>query len=172
MLIRIISIKYRKVNEAWGQFSTEEVVRFTNEKDPLRLINAASGGNHRNCSDFLDLHSYPEPSQFLEKDYLINVIGEYGGIPLEIKNHTWEDDNFGYIVLNDEEELTETYEEYINKLIELIKTGVSAAIYTQITDVEGEVNGLITYDREVVKIFEERVKAANKKIIESLQDYF
>ena len=158
-------------NEAWGQFSTEEVTQFTREKDSLRLVNSASGGNHRNCSDFLDLHSYPAPSQFLEKDYLINVIGEYGGLGLEINNHTWKDDNWGYVVLKSKEELTSRYEEYIDILIDLIKSGISAAIYTQTTDVEGEINGLITYDREEVKIYEEVANAANKKVIGSLLDY-
>ena len=157
--------------EAWGQFNTEEIVLFTNKKDPLRLINAASGGNHRNCSNFLDSHSYPEPKQLLENAHLINVIGEYGGLSLAIKNHTWKDDNFGYLVRKTKKELTSRYEEYINKLIELIKTGVSAAIYTQTTDVEGEINGLITYDRAEVKLLEEIVNSANKKIIEYSKDY-
>ena len=159
-------------NKGWGQFNTEEIVLFTNKKDPLRLINAASGGNHRICSNFLDLHSYPEPKQFLKNDHLINVIGEYGGLGLKIKNHTWKDDNSGYVVLKTKQELTSRYEEYIDKLIELIKTGVSAAIYTQTTDIDGEINGLITYDREEVKIFEEIANAANKKIIENSKDYY
>ena len=64
-------------NEAWGQFDTEKVVEFTNKQDPTRLINSASGGNHRNCGNFLDLHNYPEPSQYLKVDNLINILGEF-----------------------------------------------------------------------------------------------
>ena len=152
-------------NEAWGQFDTENVVEFTKSKDPSRLINAASGGNHRICGNFLDLHHYPEPLQYIEYDDLINVLGEYGGLGLEIKNHTWKDDNWGYDVLKTKEELTERYKEYIEMLM---KTEFSSAIYTQTTDVESEINGLITYDREEIKVLENIVKEANELIIESL----
>ena len=157
-------------NEAWGQFDTQQVVKFTSQKDPLRLINAASGGNHRICGNILDLHHYPEPSQFLYEESLINVLGEYGGLGLEIKNHTWKDDNWGYAVLKSKEELTFRYREYIDMLINLIPKGFSSAIYTQTTDVESEINGLITYDREELKIFENSIKEANKKLIASLSE--
>ena len=157
-------------NEAWGQFNTEEVVEFTKQKDPLRLINAASGGNHRICGNFLDLHNYPAPSQFLKEESLINVLGEYGGLGLEIKNHTWKENNWGYAVLKSKEELTYRYKEYIDMLIEFVKTGFSAAIYTQTTDVESEINGLMTYDREEVKVFESLIKEANEKLISNLTE--
>ena len=155
-------------NEAWGQFDTEKVVDFTNKKDPTRLIDAASGGNHRICGNFLDLHNYPQPSQYLKVDNLINILGEFGGLGLDIKGHTWKDDNWGYKTFQTKEEVTEKYEEYVNLIIESFK-GFSAAIYTQTTDVETEINGLITYDREVVKVIEERIKAANNKIIKYLK---
>ena len=156
-------------NEAWGQFDTEKVADFTKNQDPSRLINAASGGNHRICGNFLDLHHYPEPSQFLYEESLINVLGEYGGLGLEIKNHTWKDDNWGYQVFKDKIEVTNRYIEFINILIKLIPEGISAAIYTQTTDVESEINGLMTYDRAEIKVIESRIKAANEKIINSLK---
>ena len=155
-------------NEAWGQFDTEKVVNFTHNKDPTRLINAASGGNHRICGNFLDLHHYPEPSQYLKVDNLINILGEFGGLGLDIKGHTWKGDNWGYRTFRTKEEITEKYEEYINLIINSFK-GFSAAIYTQTTDVEIEINGLITYDRAEMKIIEDRIKAANEKIINSLK---
>ena len=155
-------------NEAWGQFDTEKVVNFTHNKDPTRLINAASGGNHRICGNFLDLHHYPEPSQYLKVDNLINILGEFGGLGLDIKGHTWKGDNWGYRTFKTKEEITEKYEEYINLIINSFK-GFSAAIYTQTTDVEIEINGLITYDRAEMKIIEDRIKAANEKIINSLK---
>ena len=157
-------------NEAWGQFETEKTVEFTKEKDPLRLINAASGGNHRVCGNIIDLHSYPGPRQAFKEDSLINVLGEYGGLGLNIEGHTWNEDNWGYAVFKTKEEVTERYEQYIDELIRLIESGFSAAIYTQTTDVESEINGLITYDREEVKIIEERIKEANEKLIESLKE--
>ena len=155
-------------NEAWGQFDTEKVVEFTNKQDPTRLINAASGGNHRICGNFLDLHNYPEPSQYLKVDDLINILGEFGGLGLDIKGHTWKDDNWGYKTFKTKEEVTEKYEEYINLIINSFK-GFSAAIYTQTTDVETEINGLITYDRSEIKVDKEKIKAANEKIIKSLK---
>ena len=155
-------------NEAWGQFDTEKVVEFTNKQDPTRLINSASGGNHRNCGNFLDLHNYPEPSQYLKVENLINILGEFGGLGLDIKGHTWKDDNWGYKTFKTKEEVTEKYEEYINLIINSFK-GFSAAIYTQTTDVETEINGLITYDRAEIKVDKGRIKAANEKIINSLK---
>ena len=157
-------------NEAWGQFDTEKVAEFTHEKDPLRLINAASGGNHRVCGNFIDFHSYPGPNQFFKEESLINVLGEYGGLGLDIKGHTWKDDNWGYAVFESKEDVTKRYEEYIDELIKFVDSGFSGAIYTQTTDVESEINGLITYDREEIKIIEERIKAANEKLIESLKE--
>ena len=97
------------------------------------------------------------------------MIGEYGGIALEIFNHTWKNNSWGYINLNKTEKLTEKYEEYIEKLINLTRNGTSAAIYTQTTDVESEINGLITYDRKKIKIIENRIKTANLKLIKSLE---
>ena len=157
-------------NEAWGQFDTEAAVEFTRKKDPLRLINAASGGNHRICGDILDLHNYPHPDQYLKEESLINVLGEYGGLGLEIKGHTWKDDNWGYAVLDSKEKVTERYVEYIDSLIHFVDTGFAAAIYTQTTDVESEINGLITYDREELKILEDPIKKANEKLIQSLKE--
>ena len=156
-------------NEAWGQFDTEKVVQFTRKKDPSRLINAASGGNHRKCGDFLDLHNYPEPDQYLFSYDLINVIGEYGGLALEIKNHTWKEKSWGYEELSTKDELTFFYKEYIEMLVEYTKMGFSAAIFTQTTDVELEINGLMTYDRKEIKVFENEIKEANVKVIKSLK---
>ena len=154
-------------NEAWGQFDTEAVVDFTRGKDNTRLINAASGGNHRNCSDFVDMHTYPGPSYVLPYESLINVIGEYGGIGLEIKNHTWINGSWSYNTVDTREELTGNYTLFINNLIDLVPEGISAAIYTQVTDVEGEINGLMTYDRNLTKIFD-AIKEVNKKLIGTL----
>ena len=156
-------------NEAWGQFDTEKVVNFTIKKDSTRLVNPASGGNVRNCGNIFDVHHYPDPCQVASSNKSINVIGEYGGIALEIFNHTWKNNSWGYINLNKTEKLTEKYEEYIEKLINLTRNGTSAAIYTQTTDVESEINGLITYDRKKIKIIENRIKTANLKLIKSLE---
>jgi len=157
-------------NEAWGQFDTENVVQFTREQDPTRLINYASGGNFVRCSgDILDLHNYPHPEMYLyDKDY-VNVLGEYGGIGWPVEGHLWQPDrNWGYVQFRSADEVLDTYEEYALKLIELVDDGFAAAIYTQTTDVEIEVNGLMTYDRKVVKLDMDRLSAINRKVIESM----
>ena len=158
-------------NEAWGQFETESIVQFTREKDNTRLINAASGGNHRACSDFVDIHTYPDPRYDLKYQPLINVIGEFGGLGLEIKNHTWNENNWSYYMVNSKEELTGNYTKYINETLryDLVPQGISAAIYTQVTDCEGEINGLITYDRYEVKIYD-TIKQVNEDLIASLKE--
>ena len=116
------------------------------------------------------MHNYPEPKQFLFVPDLINVMGEYGGLTLEVKNHTWKGDNWGYGQNSSKYRLTYYYKEYIDMLIIYMKRGFSAAIYTQTTDVELEMNGLITYDRKEIKVLENEIKNANKKIIESLKE--
>ena len=157
-------------NEAWGQFDTEEVVKFTRAQDPTRLINYASGGNFVKCSgDILDLHNYPHPEMYLyDKDY-INVLGEYGGIGWPVEGHLWQPDrNWGYVQFKSADEVLDTYEKYADMLIDLIDDGFAGAIYTQTTDVEIEVNGLMTYDRKVVKLDMERLSTINRKVIESM----
>ncbi len=157
-------------NEAWGQFDTEDVVKFTRELDPSRLINYASGGNYIRCSgDILDLHNYPDPEMYLyDKDY-INVLGEYGGIGWPVEGHLWQPDkNWGYVQFKNADEVLDTYEAYAQELIDLIDEGFAAAVYTQTTDVEIEVNGLMTYDRKVVKLDVERLNAINTGVIESM----
>ena len=157
-------------NEAWGQFDTDDVVKFTREQDPTRLINYASGGSFERCSgDILDLHNYPDPEMYLYDPEYINVLGEYGGIGLPLEGHLWQTDkNWGYVKFKNGQEVLDTYEQYANELIELVQKGFAAAVYTQTTDVEGEVNGLMTYDRKVVKVDVERLAKINRTVIESM----
>lgn len=157
-------------NEAWGQFDTEIVSDWTKEYDPSRLVNPASGGNHRACGDILDLHNYPGPSMFLYDPQRVNVLGEYGGIGLPLENHLWWDKrNWGYIQFKNSDEVTAEYVKYAAELQNMVDKGFSAAVYTQTTDVEGEVNGLMTYDRKQIKINEAAVKKANQAVINQLK---
>ena len=156
-------------NEAWGQFKTPEIAAWTKEYDPSRLVNPASGGNHYTCGDILDLHNYPGPNLDLYDPTRATVLGEYGGIGMALKGHLWlADKNWGYVKFNTPEEVTNEYIKYADHLLELIEKGFSAAVYTQITDVEEEVNGLVTYDRKVIKVDEPKIKAINQKICNSL----
>ncbi|WP_455497100.1 glycoside hydrolase family 2 protein [Coprobacter sp.] len=156
-------------NEAWGQFKTVEIAEWTKRYDPTRLVNPASGGNHFTCGDMLDLHNYPAPDLYLYDAQRATVMGEYGGIGLIVKGHLWEPDrNWGYIQFSSSKEATDEYVKYARQLYDLISKGFSAAVYTQTTDVEVEVNGLITYDRKVIKLDEKKVNEINSRICKSL----
>jgi beta-galactosidase/beta-glucuronidase len=158
-------------NEAWGQFKTQEIAEWTKQYDPSRLVNPASGGNHYQVGDMLDLHQYPSPQLFLYDAQRPTVLGEYGGIGWANKDHLWEPNrNWGYVQFNSSKEVTDEYVKYAEELKKLILQGFSAAVYTQTTDVEIEVNGLMTYDRKLVKIDEERVRKVNQEICNILND--
>ena len=152
-------------NESWGQFKTPEIVEWTKSYDPSRLVNPASGGNHYPVGDILDIHNYPDPEMYFYDATRATVLGEYGGIGRKIEGHTWvPSTGWGYVEYDSEEKVTDTYVEYANKLLSLIPRGFSAAVYTQTTDCEVELNGLMTYDREVVKLNEQRIREINQKI--------
>ncbi|MDD2299366.1 MAG: glycoside hydrolase family 2 TIM barrel-domain containing protein [Fermentimonas sp.] len=158
-------------NEAWGQFKTKEITEWTKAYDPSRLVNPASGGNHYTIGDMLDLHNYPNPRMYLYDAQRATVLGEYGGIGWANKEHLWEPDrNWGYVQFNSSKEVTDEYVKYAEELKQLIRQGFSAAVYTQTTDVEVEVNGLLTYDRKLVKVDEDRVRKVNQEICNILND--
>lgn len=159
-------------NEAWGQFKGPEIAEWTKAYDPSRLVNPASGGNHYLTGDILDLHHYPQPKMTLLDTNRATVLGEYGGIGLVIPDHVWvkNRDNWGYTRFNSPKEVTDEYARYADELLRLIGSGFAAAVYTQTTDVEVEVNGLMTYDRKVVKVEEERIRKINRTICNSLNE--
>lgn len=156
-------------NEAWGQFKTEEITEWTKAYDPSRLVNSASGGNFYRTGDMVDLHNYPAPEMYLYDAQRTNVLGEYGGIGLPMEGHLWKpDNNWGYIKFKNSKETTAEYVKYANELKKLVKAGFSGAVYTQTTDVEGEVNGFMTYDRKVDKMNISEVKRINQEVINVL----
>ena len=158
-------------NEAWGQFKTEEITEWTKAYDSNRLVNSASGGNFYRTGDIVDLHNYPGPDMYLYDAERVNVLGEYGGIGLPLKNHLWKpDNNWGYVKFKNSKETTAEYVKYAKELKKLVKAGFSAAVYTQTTDVEGEVNGFMTYDRKVDKMNIKEVKAVNLEVIDALNN--
>ena len=158
-------------NEAWGQHRTLEVGKWTMAYDPSRLVNVASGGNFWPVGDVVDHHSYPHPhfpvydSRF--KEYL-KVVGEFGGHGFVVdKKNLWNPGakNWGYGGLpKSKEELLGRYRESIQRMIRLKQAGVAGGIYTQTTDVEAEVNGLMTYDREVQKFPAEELRRLHEKL--------
>jgi len=161
-------------NESWGQFKTAEITKWTMEKDPSRLVNSASGGNFHEAGHILDLHNYPHPVMakpeiFGSKQAL--VLGEFGGLGLPLEGHTWlEKNNWGYRSFENADTLFKTYSLYLDQIVPFIKRGLSAAIYTQTTDVEIECNGLMTYDRKVIKIPVNQLKAVTHKMYEAAME--
>ena len=159
-------------NEAWSQFDTEKVTEWTYKQDHSRLINPASGGNLRECGDIMDWHNYPHPCMGVHHADYILILGEYGGIGLPVQDHLWNANmkNWGYGGnRKDMDEVTNTYVKYAEMLLPFLPQGMSGAIYTQTTDVEGEVNGFVTYDRKVVKMDVERVREINQRVINSMK---
>ncbi len=158
-------------NEAWGQFKTEEITKWTADYDPSRLVNSASGGNFHEVGDMIDLHNYPAPAMPAPKIYgkeQVIVLGEFGGLGLPVVGHTWQQkDNWGYQTFKNADELYKRYAGFMDDLVGLIRQGLSAAIYTQTTDVEIETNGLMTYDREVIKIPIKQLDAVHQKLYKS-----
>jgi beta-galactosidase/beta-glucuronidase len=149
-------------NESWGQFKSREIIDWTMHHDPSRLVDGASGGNFFiGASQILDLHYYPGPAMPDPEIYgqgQVMVLGEFGGLGLPVKDHVWLDKgNWGYKTFDDREKLFQQYSSMIGSLPALIKSGLSAAVYTQTTDVEMETNGLFTYDRKVLKYPKEKM---------------
>lgn len=168
-------------NEAWGQHRTVEVGEWVAARDPSRLVNIASGGNFWPVGDIVDHHSYPDPHfpfasetdgvEDRRYEDFIRVVGEFGGHGFPVDGHVWDANrrNWGY------GELPKTLDEYrqryvgtLDGLNRLRGRGIAAGVYTQTTDVEGEVNGLMTYDRKVAKISAEELAELHRRLFEPL----
>lgn len=161
-------------NEAWGQFKTQDIVQWTQSLDPSRLVNAASGGNFTDAGHIMDLHNYPEPlmpDPALFGLRQILVLGEFGGLGLPLEGHTWQEkDNWGYQSFRNKDELYQRYNEFIRTIPHFIEKGLSAAVYTQTTDVEVETNGLMTYDRRVIKFPVEKMRELHQLLYKTLTE--
>jgi hypothetical protein len=147
-------------NEGWGQHETPAIVDAIKRYDPTRLVNEASGWSDEGSGDVKDIHKYPGPAIPQLEDERVAVLGEFGGLGLPVPGHLWWDKrNWGYRNYTSLEELQTNYDNLIKRLRPLIARGLSAAVYTQTSDCEGEVNGLMTYDRKVVKFDTEHMSA-------------
>jgi hypothetical protein len=152
-------------NEGWGQHDTEHYVDLIKGLDPTRLVNNASGWSDRGVGDVQDIHSYPGPAAPPVEDKRAAVLGEFGGLGLPVEGHTWQaEKNWGYRSFETREALTGAYVNLLGRLRSLIAGGLSAAVYTQTTDVEVEVNGMMTYDRAMIKCDEQKAAAAAKRL--------
>jgi Glycosyl hydrolases family 2, TIM barrel domain/Glycosyl hydrolases family 2, sugar binding domain/Glycosyl hydrolases family 2 len=150
-------------NEGWGQFDTKRITEWTKKHDPTRLADCASGWNDMSVGDVHDIHVYPGPGAPPLEESRAAVLGEFGGLGLGVDGHTWSKQTWGYRGTASQEDLTRKYERLLREAWRLNEEkGLSAAVYTQITDVETEANGLLTYDRAVIKMDLDRAAAANR----------
>ncbi|MCX7867270.1 sugar-binding domain-containing protein [Limisphaera sp. VF-2] len=149
-------------NEGWGQYDTERLTAWIKELDPDRLVCNASGWTDRHVGDVVDVHSYPSPVSPPPEPNRASVLGEFGGLGLGIPGHTWSTQFWGYVMLPDADALAQRYRRLLQQVWHLHRvTGLSAAVYTQTTDVETECNGLLTYDRAVSKLDPDWLRLAN-----------
>lgn len=156
-------------NEAWGQHDTIRYVNLVRDWDDSRLINNASGWNDMSAGDVIDKHEYVGPAIPLPSTGRASVLGEFGGLGLAIEGHKWDPTRtYDYEGQANIDALTERYLGLVEQLKPLMDRGkLNAAIYTQVSDVETEVNGIMTYDREVIKMDAETLRAAHAGLIEA-----
>ncbi|MFM9025187.1 MAG: glycoside hydrolase family 2 protein [Planctomycetaceae bacterium] len=152
-------------NEGWGQHDTNEILAWVKQRDPTRIVDGPSGWVDRGFGDMRDRHDYPGPTMFPVMLDRASVLGEFGGLGLPVPGHLWkETDTWGYRTFPSEAELRAAYGGLIERLHDLIGRGLAAAVYTQTTDVEVEVNGLLTYDRAVLKVDPEETAARHRSL--------
>ena len=157
---------YTIFNEGWGQFSSDEMYEFFKEKDLTRIFDSTSGWFWQKLSDVDSLHVYFKKVKLPKKSERPLILSEFGGYSLKIENHIFNtSNNYGYKLFNTKETLTDAVIElYERDVINLIPQGLAGAVYTQVSDVEDETNGLFTYDRQVLKVDEEKIKEVMKKV--------
>jgi len=158
-------------NEGWGQFATSEITQFVRDLDASRLVNSVSGWADRNVGDMHDIHRYPGPDMPDPEEDRAAILGEFGGQALAIEGHLWVQDFSRapdhFETSETEKSLRQRYTELIEQLIPLKEKGLAGAVYTQTTDVESEVNGIMTYDREVTKFNKEIMQELHQALIKN-----
>lgn len=150
-------------NEGWGQYDTERLTHWLKSVDPSRLVNNASGWTDMRVGDMVDIHTYPGPDCPTPESRRAAVLGEFGGLGLAMPEHSWSQRCWGYLEFPDAKTLEARYMRAFKQVWALHHLrGLSAAVYTQTTDVETECNGLLTYDRAVAKMDPSVLLAANR----------
>jgi hypothetical protein len=149
-------------NESWGQYDTERLAQWLKTMDPSRLVDNASGWSDMHVGDLTDMHSYPGPDCPAQDSRRAMVLGEFGGLGLVARDHCWSSRTWAYLMLDDDKTLAGKYTRSLKQVWALNSLrGLSAAIYTQTTDVETECNGLLSYDRALSKMAPDLLFAAN-----------
>ena len=154
-------------NEGWGQFDTVKVAEKVKAADPTRILDHASGWHDKGVGDLKSVHDYSLTPHFPKStEGRVFVLSEYGGYGRIVNAHMFFEDESkynSYSPYEDKKAISEAYEKLVEKtIVPLIRKGLSATVYTQVTDVEGEINGIMTYDREIIKIDGETISNMNK----------
>ena len=152
-------------NEGWGQFDSKKAYDFYKKADPTRIVDHASGWIDQNGGDLKSCHIYFRKVK-IKKDKRPVVLSEYGGYSLPVENHLFNEKKvFGYKKFKNKEDFGKAYKKLMeNEILPLIPEGLSATVYTEVSDVEDECNGLFTYDRKVLKLDKDFVKEINDRI--------
>ena len=158
-------------NEGWGQFGTQKITEMIRQQDPSRLLDAASGWHDRGGGDFSSIHNYFVPLIIKPHRYRCVAVSEFGGFSWHIQGHSYTENEFGYRKYSSREELTSAFENLWKRdVLPNIEKGLSASVYTELSDVEDETNGLLTYDREIVKVDAERIVKINRKLADVFEN--
>ena len=151
-------------NEGWGQFDSNYAYTLLKSMDNTRIVDSASGWHDRGNTDVISKHIYFTPIK-VHLGVKPWCLTEFGGLSIRVKGHTFNNKMFGYKIFNSKEGLTKAYKNLFEKtIIPQIKDGLSATVYTQVTDVEDDLNGLFTYDRKVQKIDTDVLKSINERV--------
>ena len=165
-------IYYTIFNEGWGQFLSDKMYEIFKNYDPSRIYDSTSGWFYRKLTDINSLHVYFKKVRLPKKSKLPIVLSEFGGYSYKIEEHSFNSEhNYGYKLYKTKEDISNGFKElYERDVIDNIKNGLVGAIYTQVSDVEDETNGILTYDRQVLKLDENIVKEVNKKVYETFKN--
>ena len=154
-------------NEAWGEFQVGKITKMIRKADPSRLIDEASGWIDQGRGDISSIHNYFLPLMVAPKPDRCIALSEFGGYSWLIPEHSQVDNVFGYRKYNSRAELTSAIEQLWKRdLMGNLANGLSAIVYTEVSDVEDEANGLLTYDREVLKVDPEVICRINRELLE------
>jgi hypothetical protein len=173
-LYNVVSLcVYTPFNEAWGQFDALKVTNALKERDNTRLYDHASGWQDMGGGDFTSRHVYFRKARIKNDGKRVLALTEFGGYSLQLEGHVFSDKKFGYKFFKRKEDLQQAYENlYLNEIIPLIeKQGLCATVYTELTDVEDEVNGILTFDREL-KLKRDFLIELNEKIYDAFNKKF
>lgn len=149
-------------NEDWGEYDTKSLADWLKQRDPSRLVDNASGWTDAGAGDLIDMHNYPGPDSPAPEPQRAAVLGEFGGLGLAVTNHLWASNSWAYVMFDSARDLETRYAQQLQEVWRLhYFRGLSAAVFTQNTDVETESDGLQTYDRAVAKVPPEKLRQIN-----------